>query len=50
MVLPVHEPHGHSLHGAPGRLAVEHRLLDALVDGRPQALRMTPPTILSTNS
>src|SRR5581483_10491197 len=35
----VHEPHAHTLHGRPGELAVLHRLLDALVDGGPEALR-----------
>ena len=50
MLLAVHEPDAHALHRRAGELAVLHRLLDALVDRGPEALRITPPTISSTNS
>ena len=39
MVLAVDEPYGHALHRRAGEVAVEHRLLDPLVDGGPEALR-----------
>ena len=39
MVRAVHEQHAHALDGRAGELAVVHRLLDPLVDGRPEALR-----------
>ena len=39
MVRAVDEQHAHALHRRAGELAVLHRLLDALVDRRPEALR-----------
>ena len=39
MVRAVDEPHADALHRRAGELAVRHRLLDALVDGGPEALR-----------
>ena len=39
MVGAVDEQHADALDGRAGELAVVHRLLDALVDGRPEALR-----------
>ena len=39
MVAAVDERHAHALHGRAGELAVLQRLLDPLVDRRPEALR-----------
>src|SRR5262249_6572764 len=39
VVRAVDEPDAHPLNGRAGELAVEHRLLDALVDRRTEALR-----------
>ena len=39
MVRAVDEQHAHALHRRAGELAVRHRLLDALVDRGPEALR-----------
>src|SRR5262249_47768677 len=39
MRLPVDESHRHALHRCAGELAVQHRLLDPLVDGGPEPLR-----------
>ena len=39
MVRAVDEQHAHALHRRAGELAVHHRLLDPLVDRRPEALR-----------
>ena len=39
MELPVGETYTHALHARARELAVQHRLLHALVHGRPEALR-----------